>query len=348
MGFLGDILWVVRFRPTPVQMKVLAATQIIGLNTGPLAINPSECDDFVRLSQNDKAFDQISEILLKRMKDTTNWGCALKALMVLDYCVRFGPPAFKVFCRRHEDLIRSLELLPSILSDITDDRSDPGVEARCAGKRLSTLLSEPSFGYSIPKHTAPRSPPVKKALPSASKNHRPLSMAPTPSPELYHSLNEALDGEASGDAITTLARRTISPLCFIEVLHAILSYLVGAAKARPRSDVQKILLLLEECVSEMSPDVSHYFEIAGNRTEFIPLLLSLKNANGKDLIRNTEHALRVVEIHKRILEVRPSSKKARRSKHFAHDREYTLFDFMEGSYINRNSPDTTATAYSSG
>ncbi|KAG9024314.1 hypothetical protein FRB95_011648 [Tulasnella sp. JGI-2019a] len=157
MGFLGDVLWVVRLRPTPIQVKVLDATQIIGLNTGPLAINPSECDELVRLSQNSKAFHQISEALLRRMKDTANWDCALKALMVLDYCVRFGPLAFKIFCRKHQDLIRSLELLPFVLSDVTDNHKDPGAEARSAGKRLSALLADPGFGYNIPPRPRSRS-----------------------------------------------------------------------------------------------------------------------------------------------------------------------------------------------
>ncbi|KAG8855865.1 ENTH domain-containing protein 1 [Tulasnella sp. 330] len=354
MCFVGDLFRHLGQRSySDVQLRAMAATES---DAGPaggaimLTVSIADCDALAQHSLDEKSYDQITDVLLRRMKDTAKWGRALKALMVLDYCVRKGSPRFKSFCRTHEDRIRILEMLPYVLSDLLGVHTDPGVEARCAGKRLSSLLAEPSFGH-VNNTLAPRrkrSPVyLQEKAPSYSYSGKSYQPSP-PSDVVMSSMKELLEGKSTGDAVIFAARETRSPEAFIDVIHAILHTLVGAAreKSRQPGDASTILLLLQESIIGISSEVALYFERPiHNRSNILPMLRSLQDLSRSELFEGAEQALSVVDIQKRVFQTLRSSATVLRVMNEPKPREYTLFDFMDEA--SRSSLDSIPPPYAS-
>ncbi|KAG9005044.1 hypothetical protein FRB94_001867 [Tulasnella sp. JGI-2019a] len=298
---------------TDAQAKAKAATDNSPSGGSPF-VSMMQRHELAELSWDDAAFDQITDILTRRLEDKTKWRRVTKALIVLHYCVQENP-RFEVYCRMKKDLLDSLESFEYTF----EENKDRGVEVRREARRLSALLADTNTLESL--RNRPNSlrrnktnktiiQPIKSTLlrrRGALKNFlRDGSSSATETSDddkmstldvfepttirdrVRNAVSDGVEWKAAMEDIKNIARRTTCPSDFMEIMEAILEVLVTDGKNRHWGTVVKALILLRCCLSNVSEDVALYFE---ERPDIMALLRSFQHLDDTELIENAQDAL---------------------------------------------------------
>ncbi|KAG8855843.1 hypothetical protein FRB96_006665 [Tulasnella sp. 330] len=294
---------------TDAQAKAKAATEN-SPTTGSPFVSMALRHELAELSWDDTAFEQITEILTKRLQDKTKWRRVTKALIVLYYCVHENP-RFEIYCRMNKDLLESLESFEYTF----EENKDRGVEVRREARRLLVLLADPDRLENI--RTRPNSFRRKKTLkPSKTillrrrgafkgflrdnsssattgDDSDSLSSCNAFEPSsirdrVRHAVSDGIEWKAAMEDIQNIAHRTTCPSDFMDIMESILEVLVTDGHNRHWGTVVKALVLLRCCLTNVSEDVALYFE---GRPDILALLRSFQNLGDTELIETAQGAL---------------------------------------------------------
>ncbi|KAG8902933.1 hypothetical protein FRC01_009405, partial [Tulasnella sp. 417] len=307
-----------------VQAKVLAATENEPIDGAPF-VGLNQKLEIAQLSLDDGAFEEIIGVLKQRLMGT-KWRRVVKALMILHYCLQEGSGRFIVWCKMNSALLTSLETYRFISEDET--LRDYGREVRREALKISALLHDPTFldmrshvegehlsrrasmyrhenveqlqkssitslkrrGALIGFRGLNRTDMTATTALSSSTNRTLVDSTPvTVRQKVKTAISDNVEMDTALYNIKDIARQTTCPADFLDIMEAILESLVSDNNNRDWGQVLRAIVLLRQCLSNVSTDVAAYFK--GN-DEVMCLLYGSRDMADIDLLGRTANAFR--------------------------------------------------------
>ncbi|KAG8988943.1 hypothetical protein FRB90_002479, partial [Tulasnella sp. 427] len=310
---------------TNVQSKVLSATENFPLDDAPFVALTHKFE-IAQLSWDDDAFEEIVDVLKKRLMGS-KWRRVVKALMVLHYCLQEGSGRFTVWCQLNSALLTTLETYEFTLenerdcgihvrrearkiSSLLHDSTFLDMRSHTEGEHLSRQASMHrqeateeqlqrgvSRGNILKRRGAlmgfrrlNRSDMTAATASSNDSGRTLVDTAPvTVKQKVKTAISDTVELNASMDNIKDIARQTTCPSDFLDIMEAILESLVAGDNKRQWGQVLRSIVLLRQCLSNVSNDVATYFQ--GNE-EVMRLLYGFGGLDNLDLLGRTADALR--------------------------------------------------------
>ncbi|KAG8936017.1 hypothetical protein FRC02_004929 [Tulasnella sp. 418] len=134
---------------TEAQAKIVSATTDHPRRGVPF-VSVTQRFELAKLSFDEESFEEITEILTKRLKDISRWRRVTKALIILNYCLVEGSPKFEAYCKEHNELLTSLERFQYVF----EENTDRGVLVRKEARKVLATLGDPAYLTRVRQHTA--------------------------------------------------------------------------------------------------------------------------------------------------------------------------------------------------
>ncbi|KAG8937128.1 hypothetical protein FRC02_006328, partial [Tulasnella sp. 418] len=275
---------------TEAQAKIIRATTNYPQHGVPF-VSVTDRFDLAKLSFNDESFEEITEILTKRLSETTKWRRVLKAVIILNYCLQEGSPKFETYCRLHHDLLDSLQRFHYVF----EENTDRGVLVRKEARKLVSMLDDPTNLGRIRQHSAslrrqqqrqtPHDRPKQEKKSSirrqltkyremAFKSRNAIMSDNTQRVDLESDIGPVSVWQMIRAAITNtdstlqttvedckeIARQTSSPADFMIILEAFIECLAADQEMHRWGQVLRAMILLRVCINNVSEEVAAEFQ----------------------------------------------------------------------------------------